>query len=437
MTENMTLRIPRLLLLAALAAVFALCMGFAAAPSYAAGTHTLTVKYAGNWNDFDASNLKDTPQTKLTLYKVGDCTKAGDSWDITLAAPLSNITLTKEEIAAMNSAEDESARIQAWLEKAAVIDHEIMTVKGLAEELKAATTSANPQSFDSRTGSAVFYGLEQGIYLIHGDSWAEEVNGTATKYWCPQPMLVQVITEKTEANLKPVSKTPVDEITIVKAWAGKGNEDARPTSIEVAVAYDGTVVETVTLSEANSWKAVIKTPDGKKDPLKWTAAEVKVLTDFTPSIRVSEVVDGKMTINITNTYNVQSRELELIKVLPVFVDHGDKVSTAFTFEITGYQGSTVAYHRYAGLSFDKAGRRSTKITGIPLGLSRVVVREVSSAGYDVNGSAQKEAQLDGNTYEVSFENTFDDIRYEGGVINKYKQTGGKYHFDSREGVVRK
>ncbi len=420
-----------------LAVVFMCGMLMTASPTFAAVENaTLNVQYTA-WGDFDpqATPIKADSQTQLTLYRVGDCAKAGESWDITLVPALSNITLTKEEIAAVMNAQTESAGIQAWLAKAATIDNVIRSNPGLQKELLAKTSSSNPVSFGGN-GTASFTGLSQGLYLLSGGSqWVESTD----KYWSPQPMLIQVVQDRVDASLKPVSQTPVDEITLVKAWAGdkkKENAGLRPTAVKVVLSYDGEPVETVTLDKDNNWTYTYKTASGKKDPLKWSVAE-EVMAGYSPSITSTQLKDGKITFTVTNTNDDESDTLKLVKSLPVFLSNGQKVNTVFTFEITGFQGSEKPYHKFVALSFDQAGQKNLEVEDIPKGLTKVMVREIPAANYKVKGAAEKEATLQGDTYSVAFENTWDDThRYDGGVINKYELKDGKYRFDFREGIVK-
>lgn len=431
-----TLRIHGLLTLLAMALVLAAGLGICTSQIHAAdGNYSLKVQYS-TMAEYSPGTLESDPATEITLYRVGDCAKDLETgkWDkITLAEGLGNITLTQDEIKARNSG-TQTERIQAWLDKAATIDNWIQSNPGLQEELKARTTSGNPLSF-SGNGSMTFTGLDQGLYLLHASSnW---VRGDS-KFWCPQPMLVQIVAAGAEANLKPVSREDVDEITLLKAWNDE-DENARPESVSVQLAYDGEPQgEPVVLSEENNWTQTVKTAEGKRNPLLWSAAEVKIISGYTPEIRVSEVVNGKMTLSITNSVTPPEYDsLKLVKEVPVYVDHGDGVSTTFTFEITGYQGSNEAYRRIAGLQFDKNGSKDLIIDTVPRGLTKLVVREIASANYTPEGGAEKEAVLEGDVYTVSFRNIYDETtHYEGGVINKYKQTGGKYRFDFREGIVK-
>ena len=120
------------------------------------------------------------------------------------------------------------------------------------------------------------------------------------------------------------------------------------------------------------------------------------------------------------------------------MQHSNNVSTVFTFVVTGYIGTQQVLYKTVAVEFTGPGEKTLNVGKIPDGLTRLVVREVDSPNYTVVGNAEKEATLDGDTYSVTFENKYDKTtNFEGGVINKYKQSGGGYKFDSREGRVKK
>ena len=239
-----------------------------------------------------------------------------------------------------------------------------------------------------------FTGLDQGLYLIHSSTY----EGTDGSYWKARPMLVQVVAASNTANLKPVSQKPVDEITIIKVWAGdeevqkydaaagtegdaatedgdaadgsnaEGNivtaaeaaaqaaaksesegeateEPAsvetvtlvKPASISIILSYDGEQYgDPITLNEENNWTVTIKTPDGKKNPLLWSIAEQDVLSGYTPEYTVQEDPANKRLIlkATNNTTDIKSRKLKLVKKVPTFVDNGGVTTTGFTFRIT-------------------------------------------------------------------------------------------------------
>lgn len=454
MNRKMTNRanLPGRLLMAVAAVVCALSLGLGlqTAPGYAAGSFSLTGTYTGgDYEGVSASDYTVAPgsTSTITLYRVG--TIAGTDLVIDSALEpympadlMDGRTLKGWGTEAPESAEDQAVWTTEWLARAATIDGLIRSNSGLAASvgddpagLKVGETSVNLAA-----GNFSFSGLEAGLYLLSGTSQKLSVykgNEGMDAYVTPAPMLVQVI-GNTTVSLKPQISGAVDEITVVKAWSGD-SEAGRPASIKVVLSYDGVEKATLELNKENNWTAKYKTA-GDVDPAKWAVSEGSVIAGYTVSRTESEVVSGQKTYTFTNTKpnnppGPSEYTLELVKKLPVYVDHGKQVSTTFAFEITGYQGSRVVYHRYAGLNFTGAGTESAKVTKIPAGLSRIVVKEMDAAGYKVEGPAEKEATLSGTTYKVEFENTYDTVRYGGGVINKYKVSGGKIRFDFREGIV--
>ena len=434
------MRIPGMVLLILIAAVFAVGMAVAS-PAYATtesgtdagtGSNSITGTYAPWANMEDVSGLGSTT---LHLYRVGSFVDKDGEATIELEDNLKPYTLPATK---KGEDTDETAWTTEWLNFAGTIAMKIDSDEDLAKQLKVkdATTGATD-------GAYTFSGLKSGVYLITGESQTVTLNGKETKWW-PQAMVVQVLQGESKANLKPQSGD-FRNFRVYKTWSG--GENARPKSITVHVQYDGQEIDgsPFTLDESNNWSATWKSKMNQTDASKWSVTEDMgtAAIDFTAVITTNDSGDTR-TYNITNTYNPppSESELELVKSLPVILKHGDgsKVSTTFTFEIKGYLGDQVVYHRYAGMAFNDAGEQTLKITGMPVGMTKVEVTEMTSANYKVAGSATKEADFDeeASKYSVSFENTFDDThRYSGGVVNRYDKSDSGYKFDFSEGIVHK
>ena len=434
MNRTSEIKIPKLLLLVIMAAVLAVGMGMSSVVSFAGteskdkatpGPYSISGNYGVN-----PSIVSDLAGTELTLYRVGSFDRDSDGKAI---IDLDD-NLDEVKLPATKESDGKDKWTNDWLAAASTIEDIIVSNSELESTLKVTTTTTDTE------GKYTFSSLNTGVYLITGKSKTVEAEGKTTTYW-PQAMLVQILQKNAEANLKPLSGE-YRQFKIVKSWAGD-DETTRPKSVTMVVTYDGTEVYTFELNADNQWTASWKAKPDQMDASKWAVEEKTDTGSLNYSVSRKTTPDGDTFIyNFTNTYNPPptDKTLELVKSVPVYLQHADgkTVSTSFTFEITGYLGNDVVYHRYAGMQFDKDGKQTLTITGIPDGLTKVVVKEVPTANYTVTGGAEKEAVLSGDLYKVEFENTYNDTtHYDGGVINKYKQTGGKYVFDFREGIVLK
>ena len=429
----------KVLMTALLVAILGIGMGLYTAPAFAAGSYTLTGSYDAL--DPDQYVLDADASSTLTLYQVGTLSGPDLAIKEVLKPYMSDLMkdgkLKGWGTKAPKEETEKANWTKEWLDRATAIEGLINSnEEALKDKLKVAETTVKLGS-----ENFTFSGLEPGLYLVSGTGQklstykGVDVKGTDA-YIKPVPMLVQVIGDTT-ITLKPEVQGPVDEITVIKTWVGD-SATSRPAYIDVKLTYDGEDVTTLRLEEKNDWTATYKT-DKKVDPTKWDCSEASLPTGYTISKSKGPVVDGKMRVTFTNTYNPPPEEttFELIKRVPTYVQHSSKVSTVFIFEVSGYVGSSRVFHRYVSLSFDGPGEKSLKLADIPQGLSRLVVKELDSSNYKVSGSAEKTATLDGSTYSVTFENNYDNTtQFEGGVINKYKQSGGGYKFDSREGKTR-
>lgn len=438
------------LITALLAAILVIGTGIYTSPVFAADSFTLTGNYESV--DLDQYKLDPSSSTTITLYRVG--TISGTKLNLNeVVVPfmgdlMENGTLkgwgTKSE-----DYSDEEAWQKAWLDRAAAIE-DMINAHGLQDNPNLKVGSVDVNLGQGSTGFS-FSGLTPGLYLVTGTGQELEtykgINVKGTKsYVKPVPMLVQVI-NNTNITLKPEVQGPVDKIIVMKTWAGDSAAD-RPASIEVKLTYKepgeegGTFETTLELTADNNWVAEYDTGD-RVDPTRWSIAEATLLPGYTISQTSGPAVNGVLKVTFTNTHNpppppVTSKTLEIAKKVPTYVEHSKNVSTVFIFEVSGYVGNTRVLHRFVSVSFDAAGEKTLHLGDIPDGMSRVVVKEVDSSNYTVSGDAEKTATLSGTTYSVTFENTYDNTTvFEGGVINKYKQSGSGYKFDSREGHVRK
>ena len=175
--------------------------------------------------------------------------------------------------------------------------------RALAQTLAAYAARDGLQPMQSektaKDGYAVFPGLAVGLYLVIGDLY---VNGEAV-YW-PEPMLVSLpgLTEEDEWNYHVRASCKFDSDTsptesvrrkVLKIWKDDGNEERRPEKISVQLLKDGTVADTVILSQENNWEYTWENLDGSS---KWQVVEAETPEGYTVS-----VAQEGITFVITNT----------------------------------------------------------------------------------------------------------------------------------------
>ena len=85
------------------------------------------------------------------------------------------------------------------------------------------------------------------------------------------------------------------ELKVLKLWKGDNGTSARPTTIEVEIFRNGTIYQTVTLSENNHWTYTWSVRDDGSD---WKVVERNIPTGYTMTIEERET-----SFTLTNTYN--------------------------------------------------------------------------------------------------------------------------------------
>lgn len=133
------------------------------------------------------------------------------------------------------------------------------------------------QTKTDTSGSAVFQGLETGLYFV--DAVRAE-NDTATYVFnrfmvylpTPQPNGSQNYT--VEANPKCTHYVPKRQYTVTKLWQDAGQGESRPKSVTVDIYKDGSLYETQILSSENNWSYTWKVSG--EDTGVWTVAEQNV-----------------------------------------------------------------------------------------------------------------------------------------------------------------
>lgn len=149
------------------------------------------------------------------------------------------------------------------------------------------------------TGYVRFSGLEDGMYLIVGESHSQ---GGYT--YIPTPYLLflpnttdgyswtRTVTSAVKCE-RFVPGEPTVQRRVLKVWEDEGNEADRPESVTVDLLANGEVYDTVTLSAGNNWRH------------HWTGlaagTQWQVVERETPGYTVSAVENG-ITFVLTNTW---------------------------------------------------------------------------------------------------------------------------------------
>lgn len=147
-------------------------------------------------------------------------------------------------------------------------------------------------------GSITFSGLEDGMYLIVGETRSE-----GGYLYIPTPYLLFLPnttdghswTRTVSSAVKPQQTTSGESTVqrrVLKVWDDEGSESERPESVTVDLLADGTVYDTVTLNAGNNWRH------------HWTGLEAgtqwQVVERETPGYTVSAEENG-ITCVLTNT----------------------------------------------------------------------------------------------------------------------------------------
>ena len=272
---------------------------------------------------------------------------------------------------------------------------------------------------------------------------------------------------------------------VTKYWKCADEADSaiegklRPTSVTVKIYYDKannpTPRETVKLGPNDdpkkNWTYSWTSDREHNDPFKWTVEE-EVLSGeaalyYTYSVEpitAGSVNDGTSEEDnddptdedISNTGNLkifkltntfEPAKLKIIKNIDKYLNNSDNVSTTFIFEVTGYKKNAEGvekrvYHKFVGLEFNADGKLTNEkeVGYLPVGLSRLVVKEVDSSNYKVVGEKEKQytavegdeddITFDGKLYTVEFTNEYNGTtHFDGGVINHFNLDIDKDKFE--------
>lgn len=143
-------------------------------------------------------------------------------------------------------------------------------------------------------------GLSTGLYLVTGGQYVE--GGVV---YTPEPMLVSIpglaadgawdysVETSCKFEREDTADLPVSR-KVQKVWKDNGSEEKRPESITVQLLENGTVADTVILSQENNWEYTWSDLDASS---KWQVVEASVPDGYTVTAEQEENV-----FILTNTY---------------------------------------------------------------------------------------------------------------------------------------
>ena len=440
--------IRRILFVVILLVAFAMVFTVTAMPSHASTLEGDCVYIEDYSPDVDKP-ASISPDTQFELYKVGSFV-VGPPY-VELDEPYSEMGVSLPSWTKEESEAQPVAWTKDWLQCAKTLDNNI---KAMSDKPEPILIDVNSDGTFSKEN------LEKGLYLLRGDSQPIEnyPKTGVTSYWWPQPMLVSILSDNVEIHVKPMSGV-VHHMKVVKDWQWPSGISesvkklVQPKTIQVELYYGETLKKTVTLPDAdNNWYFKWDTAPDEDDPNEWSVKEViqddpatkideskEFYKNFTVTVGEVQTVGNEEVITITNKYDRDS--LELTKTLDSFVESGGG-SILLSFELSGYKGDTRIYHKFVGMTFDanSGDSQTLPVKDIPLGLDRLMVKEVSSSYYTPD-KVEKEAtpplKNENGTkgpYTVSFSNSLRNQIYNSGVINKFKLTENGYEFDKSQGT---
>jgi hypothetical protein len=184
----------------------------------------------------------------------------------------------------------------SWANQAATLEAYVVERSANGEPISCAASGTTDSS-----GKVSFSNLPSGLYLLVSDQKTQgsviykssavlltlpyqEVSGG----WNDAPTIYA------KNSIRETRESLVD-LTVVKVWQDTGYTENRPQSVTVTLYQDEEALETVTLSESNSWRHTWKDLNALSD---YYLVEQNVPTGYT----VTTVQDGT-TFVVTNTYN--------------------------------------------------------------------------------------------------------------------------------------
>jgi len=289
-----------------------------------------------------------------------------------------------------------------------------------------------------------------------------------------------------EANGFTVTNTHTPEeveIVVEKEWVDNGPK-SRPESITIHLLTvtedeDGNEIETDTgkslkLDSTGEWKGSFtklpKFDNGEKINYKVSEDEVEGYEvsysdvtevsgennavpvsegdaqpdtgDGTPIDPVDEAVSGDdagdatsteetavTTYKVTVTNTLTTIDIEIDKTVEQLFDAGGDSNATFVFEITvqGADEEKPKYHGFAGITYGVTPDNKVVLSGIPYAAGdTITIEEVYTAGHiEVTEKTKKGWVTEDLYYKAEFTNTFDDIPYSSGIVNRGLHEGNE------------
>ena len=161
----------------------------------------------------------------------------------------------------------------------------------LSAHIAAGQLSPTRTAATTEEGTAVFSGLETGLYLV-GQAATGEYLFERFMVYLPTPADGGFQYHVT-AKPKPGPLPSYTEYQVLKLWKDSGNSKDRPESVTVDILRDGQVQESVILSHDNNWSYSWQVPDGSGS---WSVSERDVPAGYRATVSIRET-----TFIITNT----------------------------------------------------------------------------------------------------------------------------------------
>lgn len=260
--------------------IFSLSLVAVTVPAYAVSTTQtdelivtdtrceLTVSYAHGGQKFGGETVQ--------IWRVAS---VSEDYQYTALAPFSSLGLTLNGV----TSQKEWAEITNTLNTFALTN----------------AVRANASAQTDAAGTVHFQDLATGLYLVSG------VRADNGEYICVfEPFIVSLPTlgEDLSWSYKVESHPKADEYhpkyedveyKVVKLWRDSGYQSKRPTSVEIEIYQNNTLIETVVLNAANQWS---HTWTAKDDGSVWQVIEKKVPAEYTMSVQ-----KNGWTFTVTNT----------------------------------------------------------------------------------------------------------------------------------------
>lgn len=267
--------------------IVSLSMAAVSVPAYAASTTQtdelivpdtpceLTVSYTHAGQVFSGETVK--------IWRVAS---VSEDYQYTALAPFSSVGLTLNGVTSQAE----------W--------KELTNTLNTFAETQAASATASAKT--DASGRVHFNDLDTGLYLVSG------VRADNGEYLCVfEPFLVSLPTlgEDLSWSYKVESHPKADEYhpkyedveyKVVKLWRDSGYASKRPTSVEIEIYQNNTLIETVVLNATNQWSY---TWTAKDDGSVWQVIEKKVPAEYTMSVQKN---GGTFTVTNTTTHTPET-----------------------------------------------------------------------------------------------------------------------------------